>query len=169
MKLFKNLKHGFTLLEVIIALGIFTIVMSVVFPFFLSNYKTINKTSIKSDLQWEAENIMQYVSKSFMEGSSIENINYTIDDNVNYVKIKLDNNNYYSFKIKEDKLIYERNENKKNVEKVVGQNISKFKIIPFPKEDGDFSHARGVDIEIVVEKKGIKYSVKDHIFLRNSN
>lgn len=167
MKLFKNLNKGFTLVEVIMALGIFTIVLGILFPFFLSNYKTINNTSIKSNLQWEAENIMQYVSKSFMEGNSIENIKNIKDNDVEYVKIKLDNDNYYSFKLEGSKLIYESSE--KPIKKVIGENVYKFQVIPDNIESENPENITGVDIKIILKKKDIEYTIKDHIFLRNSN
>lgn len=169
MEFLKKTKKGFTLLELIIALGIFTIVMAVVFPFFLSNYKTINNTSIKSELQSEAENIMSYISKSFMEGSSIENINCIENDYVDYVKIKLDNNNYYFFRVDKNKLIYGWNEAGTEKERVIGENVSKLQITPFPQEKNNLASVRGADIEILLENKDISYKLQDHIFLRNSN
>ena len=67
-------KEGFTLLEVVIVLAIIAIVSVLLYPFFTGNYKSLNSTTNKSELQHEAQMINSLLSQSLMEVKEITSI-----------------------------------------------------------------------------------------------
>ncbi|MBK1810490.1 prepilin-type N-terminal cleavage/methylation domain-containing protein [Clostridium sp. YIM B02505] len=74
----KSKRKGFTVLELILALGITVLVLGVVYSFFLTNTRTINETQINLDLQKSGEDSLSKISKKIMEARSIVGI---ISDN----------------------------------------------------------------------------------------
>ncbi len=67
-------KKAFTVIEVLIAFSIFVIVMGILFPFFISSYKSFNNTTIKSELQDDAEKTMKSFSRIAMEAKKVTSI-----------------------------------------------------------------------------------------------
>lgn len=67
-------KEGFTLLEVVIVLAIIAIVSVLLYPFFTGNYKSLNSTTNKSELQHKAQMINSLLSQSLMEVKEITSI-----------------------------------------------------------------------------------------------
>lgn len=90
MSKLKNKKRGLSLIELVVALSLITIVLMIVGPFFISNYKSLNKTSNQIDFQRESKVIMNYFSDAAMESEKIYRIK---EDNKD---IKLDENNIAS-------------------------------------------------------------------------
>ena len=67
-------KKGMALVEIIIALAIFAIVVPVIFFFYMSHYKALDKTTIMSDLQLQGGKAREQLSNIFMEGSHIDKV-----------------------------------------------------------------------------------------------
>lgn len=78
----KGDKKGFTIIELIISLGILAIVLSLVFTFFMSNQRSMSKIEVKSSLQQEAQIVLDYISKSGMQAGKITSINGISDSNL---------------------------------------------------------------------------------------
>ncbi|MDJ0292618.1 prepilin-type N-terminal cleavage/methylation domain-containing protein, partial [Bacillus safensis] len=74
MKNLKLRKRGLSLIELVVALSLITIILMIVSPFFISNYVTLDKTSNQIDFQREAKSIMNYFTESSMEASKISSI-----------------------------------------------------------------------------------------------
>ncbi|WP_238884244.1 prepilin-type N-terminal cleavage/methylation domain-containing protein [Clostridium sp. YIM B02551] len=70
----KKRKKGFTIIELLLVLALSAVVLGVVFSFFLSNTRTINATGVNSDLQEEAQDITEKITKDLMEAESIRAI-----------------------------------------------------------------------------------------------
>ncbi|MBL4933356.1 prepilin-type N-terminal cleavage/methylation domain-containing protein [Clostridium paridis] len=70
----KKRKKGFTIIELLLVLALSAVVLGVVFSFFLSNTRTINATGVNSDLQEEAQDITEKITKDLMEAESIRDI-----------------------------------------------------------------------------------------------
>ncbi|MDD7795761.1 prepilin-type N-terminal cleavage/methylation domain-containing protein [Clostridium sp. 'White wine YQ'] len=70
----KKRKKAFTIIELLLVLALSAVVLGVVFSFFLSNTRTINATGVNSDLQEEAQDITQKITKDLMEAESIRTI-----------------------------------------------------------------------------------------------
>ncbi len=72
----KKKKKAFTLMEVILALSISTIVLGLIGTFFYVNNNSLIKTNIKSDLQKEGEAIQNQLIKVAQQAKDIESIEF---------------------------------------------------------------------------------------------
>ena len=75
----KKKKKAFTLMEVILALSISTIVLGLIGTFFYVNNNSLIKTNIKSDLQKEGEAIQNQLIKVAQQSKNIESIKFAGD------------------------------------------------------------------------------------------
>ncbi|RKD27890.1 prepilin-type N-terminal cleavage/methylation domain-containing protein [Caminicella sporogenes DSM 14501] len=66
-----NNKHGFTLVEVLISIAIMGIILSAVFSFFLSNYKTFIKSDNQIEAQYQAQIAMNELVENIMEAEAL--------------------------------------------------------------------------------------------------
>lgn len=165
MKRYKN-KKGITLIELIITLGLIGIIIALVFSFFFTNKKTLNKVEVKSDLQYEAKVILESVSKYAMSATKVD-----------YVKSGGD------LSLITFTLIPDSNNDAKTAEfKISGSNIS----LSTKKQDGSIinhsdlssnlkevivseSKSESIDIDLTMEYKGIEYEVTESYVFRNGH
>lgn len=173
-------RKALTLIEVLIALSIFTIVMGIFFPFFIRTFKGFNNTTIRSELQNEAEGIVRAISKIAMEGKEIcsikpEPVDSFLDSTGAY---KFDGNPYHTIEIKsgEDKVdklylnngvLYKisKNETEVEVEKTIGGYVSYLEISPLG--GLTYSKSNGIKVVLVMKKKDVEYKVSDIMYFRN--
>ena len=66
---------GFTVIELMLALALGAMFTAIFFQFFFVHQKALNSTAIRSQLQMDMQQSMEYFSKSAMEASRISNIN----------------------------------------------------------------------------------------------
>jgi prepilin-type N-terminal cleavage/methylation domain len=67
-------KKGFSFIELILALAISSMVLSIIYAFYISNLKTNTRTETRSQLQYEGENFIKSVSKYAMQANGIAQI-----------------------------------------------------------------------------------------------
>lgn len=70
----KPKKSGFTLIELMISLALLAIILVLVNSIFIPSQKNISKTQVKSDLQLQAEQILDYINKSGMQAQKVQKI-----------------------------------------------------------------------------------------------
>lgn len=96
----KNNKKGMTIVEVLIALAIMSILIFIVYSVYISNLKFIDKENIKTDLQNEAQLIDSSFSQLSMQSTGVIE-SYTINEGNLFTDI---NGSYsYKSKIEDDK------------------------------------------------------------------
>lgn len=69
--MFRRKAKGFTLVEVLITLAILGIILTVIFTFFLTNYKTLNKAQIEIELQSEGDKVINKISNVAIQCSAM--------------------------------------------------------------------------------------------------
>ncbi len=67
----KNIK-GFTLIELIVVLGLAGIVMSVVMSFFITNYKSYETINTESEVQYQSQYIINFMTNKILAAESFE-------------------------------------------------------------------------------------------------
>ncbi|MGH4138002.1 PilW family protein [Clostridium sp.] len=162
-------KKGFTLVELIISMAIFSIVMGTIYFFFITNYKILNKVSLETDIQTEAEKAIEKITYVAMESSDVE-INKDIDGKIKnstgYVLYKNGGSDYV-FRIEDHKLMLAVDASPaiqvaNFVEYIICNQITI--------TNNGVTKNIGIDIEIAFEL-GIKENedkiVKDQIYFRN--
>lgn len=160
-----KIRTGITLIELIISLGLLGVITLVVFSFFFSNKKTLDNVEIKSDLQYEAKEVMNKISKYAMEATKAD------------------------FRAGELTLVFTMVDDSEVVFTVKGGNSveSNEKVIITGKElmfgNGSPSDAtictslksltlygdkdKSINVNLELEKNGISYSVSDSFLFRN--
>lgn len=178
----KDKKRAFTLIELIITLSLTTIILGVIYTFFITNTKSLSKIEINSELQTEAQNIqkefLNYCTQS--EGIvEINNIKVESDNEeilyknildsegkveINNIKFKLEDN-YFKFIFDKNSGIltlksfdkYGKEINIYGLPKVLSKNVKEFKIRPLDYrsnyESGTLKEAEAIEIILILSKK----------------
>ncbi|MFD3156361.1 prepilin-type N-terminal cleavage/methylation domain-containing protein [Haloimpatiens sp. FM7330] len=165
----KNKHKGFTLIEVIIALAIFIIIITMLYSFFLSNYKVFRSTETNVELRNEGEKAVEQLSKEAMQSSKIielEDVNGNdILENKNEVMIKCikfkNSDNSCKFLI-EGNVLYSIKENKK---KQISKYIKNVNVKSIGSEV--FKEAAGINIIINLQMHKEQESISTRVEFRN--
>jgi len=67
----KNIK-GFTLIELIVVLGLSGIVISVIMSFFIANYKSYQTINTESEVQYQSQYIINYITNVILEANKYD-------------------------------------------------------------------------------------------------
>ena len=160
MKNIKNKKrNGVTLIELVIALAIMSIVTGLIFFFYFTNQKKISEIEIKSDLQYEAKTVLDNISKVAMEStgarwseSTMELCFNGVDDGDVVFKLNKDEHKI-SFKKGETDIVLSNHFKNIEIEELVDGEVIKDKI----------------KLKLTLENKGITYKVEENYVFRNSH
>lgn len=172
-------KKGFCLVEIIVTMVIIVIVIGIVTPLFISNYKTLNETEARNDLQREGQQAMKYISDKAMETTTVQVIGLD-DDNasatlgeIEFSTPNIDSRtgkkiNYY-FTVKDNSLYYQQKFPNENVDHSKDQKIAdNIKKIEIQTSDGKkISECNGLNIKITLSKNKIDYTLESQVHFRN--
>ena len=177
----KDKKRAFTLIELIITLSLTTIILGVIYTFFITNTKSLSKIEINSELQTEAQNIQkEFLNYCTQSEGIVEINNIKVDSNneeilyknildsegkveINNIKFKLEDN-YFKFIFDKNSGIltlksFDKYENEINIDglpKILSKNIKEFKVRPLDfrsNQDGNFKEASSIEILLTLNKK----------------
>lgn len=177
----KDKKRAFTLIELIITLSLTTIILGVIYTFFITNTKSLSKIEINSELQTEAQNIQkEFLNYCTQSEGIVEINNIKVDSNneeilyknildsegkveINNIKFKLEDN-YFKFIFDKNSGIltlksFDKYENEINIDglpKILSKNIKEFKVRPLDfrsNQDGNFKEASSIEILLTLTKK----------------
>jgi len=88
-------KRGFTLIELLVVLGLAGIVISVVMSFFIANYKSYNRLNTQSELQYQSQYMINYMTNKILEAENFdETTNIFNKDEADWFKFSVDNNTH---------------------------------------------------------------------------
>lgn len=163
-------KKGFTLIELIVILALAGIVIVGVMSFFIANYRSYDRINTESELQYQSQYIINYMTNKILEANKIKSVNGSEDEsgetNVNNIvfehgadefKFEIDGNN---------KIIFtDINGNAKEL----SGNETELIMTPIPA--GKFTDAYGLKFTLVIENSNKKqnYSAEQTVYMRNSN
>lgn len=174
-------KRAFTLIELIITLALTSLILGVIYTFFITNTKSLSKIEINSELQTEASNIqieiLTYLTQS--EGvvelnneeiSDTNKLEYekTLDSNsgkldIENLKVKIEDK-YYEFNFDKSTSIlslkaFNKNGNiinENNLPKILSKNVKEFQIRPLDfrsNPNGNFKDTYGIEVLLTLKKK----------------
>jgi len=174
---------GFTLVEVILALSLTTVILGIIGTFFFINNKSLINTEIKSDLQKEGENIQNELINIGQQARRINSITFAGDitptdaatgvysdfldisltikpTNTIIINQAIDNNAandiHYTLALNGRQLTISHQEGVNIISKVLSENVQSFEVIPL-----DFNSVSDADkgIKRINSSEGIQVSI----------
>lgn len=167
-------RKGMTLIELVIVMGILSIILGVITIMFTANSKVFSKIDLKSELQLEGEIIQRELMKILPESKGIIDINFdtngvtgeiisfTVGDEEYNYRFLLENRTFYYQKLdlEDDKILNE---------KILSSNVDSIEINPQQEEAILTSKSVGFKIKLVKTKETqeIVYEIDKYITFRN--
>lgn len=180
-------KKGFTLIETLITTAIFIIVLSILYTFFNTNYKSYSSTEAEINLQEEGDKAIEKITEKAMQCSKVLQVVdendvtvYYYDDesseeennyDISIKSIKIDNvfeeNKYYKFYLKENKLYMSTDDAHTGI--LIAEDVEKLLIKPAGNE-GYFQGTKGMYVKFQLAAgrgNDLKKVVETEIYFRN--
>ena len=173
----KNKKKAFTLIELIITLALTSLILGVIYTFFITNTKSLSKIEINSELQNESQIIQNQLLEYGAQAKGIYSLNGNeVKSNNMLYKDILDSTgkievNEIVFEVAEDKYYFKVDESNKTLyltknneaSKVLSTNFIEFKIRPLDyrmkfdesshENKGNLYEANGIEISFILNMK----------------
>ncbi|OPJ56339.1 PilW family protein [Alkalithermobacter paradoxus] len=155
-------KRGFTIIELLISLGIVSIVFSIIFSFFTMNFNMFKKSNDIIDIQNEGQIAMAKIVNIAMVSSGISNIydynNINQDDTKDKISLgKIIFKEGDIFQVKEGNLKHNGN--------IIANHIKNIKVSPI--DDISFLQSNGLIIEIILELNKETIKIENQVMYRN--
>lgn len=170
--------RGVTLFEVLIALGISIMVINLCWMFLFRSQKMYRKIAADTELQFQAQYILEYMNDKIINASNISLIKKNTINLINSNKEETfteiafkcgEDNIYYIFSFNENtkKIFYTKSKTIKGATSELGNCVKSMTITPLP-SNSTFNSCKGVLIKIFLEKEEMEYSAEQLIFMRNN-
>lgn len=160
MKIIKD-KKGFTLIELIVVLGLAGIVISVVMSFFIANYRSYEAINTESELQYQSQYIINFITNKILEAEKYKGEEDNADGTVKEAFF-YDNSKELTFQVISEQLVI----NDGDGEVSIGDSIKSFDILPNPASLTP-EEAKEVLITLKLEKSGQKVEAEQTVYMRN--
>ncbi len=144
-----NNKKGFTLIELIVVLGLTTIVIAVVMSFFIANYKSYNRLNTESELQYQSQYIINFMTDKILEATEYNETE----------KIFIRNSKELTFRVVGGRLMFKDGD---EPEITIGDSIAEFNISEPP------GSTKEVLITLKLAKDKQEVEAVQTIYMRNS-
>lgn len=168
------------MVELIVALGISSVVVGLIFSFFISNYKSYKSVKNDSELQFQAQYILNFMVDKVINSNSISLVK---QDNVKDYSMTMVRSKGTEYPLKKISFKY-GNETENYVFHIILDSIRYGKgtkdILPTVElgkfvdsvyvslfEDSSFQNAKAVIIRIVMKKDGQTYGASQAVSMRN--
>jgi len=172
-------KKGYALIELLITLGIMSFVATLIITFFTVNLNNFVKIKDTSELQFQSQYILNYISKKIMESKRVFDIRTDKSDRVidsareySISRILFLYNEQeglcYIFEVRNDGIIYYGNGNAKaGADTELGRYVSELRAAPYP-EGKTFAQTSALEITIKLVKGNQAYEARQVICMRSS-
>lgn len=159
-------QKGFTLVELLVTLGLAGIIISTVMSFFIANIKNYKAINTSAELQYQSQYIINYMTNKFLEANNIISVNSNVDESgkkdISDITFKLESD-VLKFQVDaSDKIIFV-DKNSNSIE--LGNNVLSLCMTPIP--DGKFTDANGLEIELILKDGKQEYKANQTVFMRN--
>jgi prepilin-type N-terminal cleavage/methylation domain-containing protein len=182
IRLRKTGRHGFTLIELVITLGLAGIIVSAAVMFFTSNLNSYRKLSNETELQFQAQYILNFMSNKIMNSEGISWVKYDETTSYNLDSVRTAGNflkaakisfkfgdaltDNYVFHLTDKSIRYGTGlkDMKPTVE--LGCYVKEIYISLFHSET--LRDAEIINIKVVTEKDDQNYTAQQTAFMRNN-
>lgn len=176
----KMKNKGFTMVELLVSLGISYIVVGLIFSFFISNYKGYKSVRNNSEMHFQAQYILNFMSGKIIDSNSISSARVNTDnysmtaarsagveypvDKVSF-KYGTENENYV-FHIINNTVRYGKGEKEINPTVELGDYVDKMYVSVL--SDESFQNAKAVKLKLVMKKDEQMYEAFQAVYMRNN-
>lgn len=174
-KLKKN--QGFTLIELIVVVGIVGSVAAVAVTFLLNNYKIFNHENQKIDIQHEAQTAMNEIIDQVIAAKEMESITYNPEDSntLNTMIFRMIDDQFigYIYGTENDiKVLKKGEDNDANIDDMdtYALYVDACEIILLPEGEAQAEHpetVQGVRVKITCKKEGTSTTLTNEVYFRN--
>ncbi len=170
--------RGYTLLELVVSLGIMLVVIILVMSLFNANVSNFEIISNESELQFQSQYILNFISTRVMESVKIEIIriegaasviNSKREFSISKMALLYNDqlNLCYIFVVKNNRIYYGNGNSYDSANIELGRYITELKAAPYP-EGKTFAEAEALRITIRLKKGNQSYEADQIIYMRNS-
>lgn len=170
-------QKGFTLSEVLISIGLFSIIFSLIMSMLIINFKNYKSINDDTELQFQAQYILNFMSNKIMGSKYIEQVRENTishlkksdEQKINKISFRYgyDANNCYNFENKNNKIFYGNGSASSGANAELGSYVSEMFVCPIP-DNIIFENAEVVKIRLVLLKDNRSYQAEQTIFMRNN-
>jgi prepilin-type N-terminal cleavage/methylation domain-containing protein len=171
---------GFTLVELLVSLGMSSIVVGLIFSFFISNYKGYKSVRNDTEMHFQAQYILNFMVDKIIDSNSmsyvrVERIDYYMalvrnagtEYPVDKISFKYgDEYENYVFHIRNNIISYGKGVKDINPTVELGNYVDGMYISVL--KDVSFENTKAVKIRIVMEKDGQTYEAFQAAYMRNN-
>lgn len=178
----KRMKNkGFTIIELLMALCLASVVVGLIFSLFTVSYRSYKSIRNNLELQFQSQYILNYMADRIMNSNSISLVrvegsiysmtyvrNAGTEYPINKISFKFGNNSdeNYVFHIVNGDIQYTTGEKDANPAAELGKFVDSMYISLL--KDGSFRDANAVVIKIVMKKDGLMYEAFQTVHMRNN-
>ena len=168
------------MVELIVALGISSVVVGLIFSFFISNYKGYKSVKNDSELQFQAQYILNFMVDKVINSNSISLVKQDNVKDYSMTMVRSKGTEYplkkisfkygnetenYVFHIILDSIRYGKGTKDMLPTVELGKFVDSVYVSLF--EDSSFQNAKAVIIRIVMKKDGQTYGASQAVSMRN--
>lgn len=173
----KNKYKGYTLIELLISLGIMSFIVTLSMTFFITNVKNYEAINNDTRLQFQAQYILNFVSNKIMEskkvveirtGGASSVINSTREFPISKMSLLYnEQESCYIFEVRNNKIYYGNGKSTDSATVELGTYILELRLAPYP--DGvTFAETKALKITIKLSKDNQVYEANQIIYMRSS-
>ena len=167
-------KYAFTLIELMVALLISSLLITAIGTFLITNLKSFNTTQKSIDLQYEAQLVMNQLVEQLMMASQItivEDSTTSVISNSNCTDVRK-----FAFNVNSDTVTITKQATELKYDisgDAIADEVISNKVKLFQLDTGNVSISLGnsktVIVKLELEDKGSSYSITNQVKLRNKN
>lgn len=170
-------KNGYTLVELIITLGIVAFISVFIFTFLSINTKSVSKIKNNSELQFQAQYILNFMANKVMESKNVEKAESGTESvtkskyeyNITNLALRYGENDesFYLFRVADRKIYYGKSKSNVLASSELGTYVKELKIKPYP-EGKSFAEATALRITVILCKDDEEYCATQLVHMRLS-
>jgi len=170
-------KNGFTLLELLVSIGLFSTIFTLIMSVFIVNFKNYKTIKNETELQFQSQYILTFMSNKIAECKYIElikenttsHLKKSNEQRINRISFRYGSSTSqcYIFENRNNEISYGKGYATNRAKVELGNYVSEMYACPIP-EGIIFESAKAIRIRLVLLKDNNSYQAEQTIFMRNN-
>jgi prepilin-type N-terminal cleavage/methylation domain-containing protein len=173
--MYKNNKKGFTLVELLVTLGLVGIIISVVMSFFIANIKNYKSINNDAELQYQSQYILNFMTNKILQAKNIDSvldfngidvIDSEVEKQISEITFLGVSDAQFKFEISGDTITYSDSTSSNTL----GSNVEGVWITPITTNSTDieFGTTKSIKIRLKLSIDNRSYEAQQKIYMRNN-